>query len=519
MQMTGNTGAVPDDQIDWDAIDWDQVEKEVKRLQARIVKAELEGRHNKVKVLQGLLTRSRSGKLLAIKRVTENDGSKTPGVDKVTWEHPRSKERAVTLLQPRGYKPQPLRRILIPKSNGKMRPLGIPTMLDRAMQALYLLGLDPVAESLADPNSYGFRIGRSCADAIQQCFSLICGGKDRWILEADIKGCFDHISHNWLLEHVPMERPILRKWLKCGYMDRHAFYPTEEGTPQGGIISPVLANLTLDGLEKLLETQFPKRGKGSLRNRLVGVNLVRYADDFVITATNKEVLETRVRPLVEQFLQERGLELSSEKTKITHSSEGFDFLGQNARAYRDKTIIQPSKKNEATFLKKIRTLIKANAQMPAAGLIKLLNPIIRGWANYHRHVCSKATFTYVDHQIFHCLMSWARRRHTRDRKNKHWVSDKYFGTCGNQNWRFFGDHTGKNSQSVRYWLAQAAHTPIVRHTKVIGAANPYSPEWQEYFAQRRNKRKGKEHEPDSDIYDKQVAFTFGLRPLRPEWGV
>ena len=511
--------AAPHEQIDWETIDWHYHEDVVRRLQARIVKATEESNWRKVRNLQRLLTHSRSGKLLAVKRVTENDGSKTPGVDKITWQHPHSKEMAVTLLRPRGYKPQPLRRILIPKSNGKMRPLGIPTMLDRAMQALYLLALDPVAETLADPDSYGFRIGRSCADAIGQCFSLLRGGKDRWILEADIKGCFDHISHDWLLEHIPMERIILRKWLKCGYMDRYAFHPTEEGVTQGGTISPVLANLTLDGLEKLLRNHFPKRGPGCSRTRLACISLVRYADDFVITATDKKLLETQVRPLVEQFLQERGLELSCEKTKITHSSEGFDFLGQNVRAYGDKTIILPSKKNIATFLNKIRTLIKANAQMPAAGLIKLLNPIIRGWANYHRHVCSKATFTHIDHQIFYCLMSWAKRRHMNDRKNKHWVNAKYFGTCGDQSWRFFGDHTSKNGQSVRYWLAQAAHTPIMRHTKVIAVANPYSLDWQEYFTQRRNKRKGKEREPDNDIYDRQLAFTFGLRPLRPTWGV
>jgi RNA-directed DNA polymerase len=391
-------------------------------------------------------------------------------------------------------------------------------MLDRAMQALHLLGLAPIAETRADPNSYGFRVGRSCADAIEQCFKLLCGGKDRWILEADIKGCFDHISHEWLLEHIPMDRSILRKWLKCGYIDRNAFHPTEEGAPQGGVISPVLANLALDGLEKLLEEHFPKRGPGSQQASRARVKLVRYADDFVIVAASKQVLETRVRPLVEQFLQERGLELSNEKTKITHLSEGFNFLGQNVRAFGDKTIIQPSKKNVATFLTKIRTLIKANAQMPAAGLIQLLNPIIKGWANYHRHACSKATFSYVDSQIFKCDMSWAKRRHKRDHKNMHWIASRYFGTYGNQHWRFFGETIGKNGQCVRYWIAQAAHTPIVRHTKIVADANPYLPDDYGYFDRRRNKRKGKETS-HSGIYDTQLAFTFGLWPPRPLWGV
>jgi len=229
------SGAASNDPIDWEAIDWQKVEKEVNRLQTRITKAVEEGRWNKAKALQHLLTHSRAGKLLAVKRVTENKGSKTPGVDKKTLNTPKAKEMAATSLNQRGYRPLPLRRILIPKSNGKMRPLGIPTIKDRAMQALYLLGLDPIAEACADPNSYGFRIGRSCADAMEQCFKLLSKGRDRWIFEADIKSCFDRISHEWLLEHVPMDRTILRKWLKCGYMERDAFQRTEEGTPQGGL--------------------------------------------------------------------------------------------------------------------------------------------------------------------------------------------------------------------------------------------------------------------------------------------
>jgi RNA-directed DNA polymerase len=246
--------------------------------------------------------------------------------------------------------------------------------------------------------------------------------------------------------------------------------------------------------------------------------LVRYADDFVITATSKEVLEAQVRPLVEQFLQERGLELSPEKTKITHLSEGFDFLGQNVRSYKSKTIIQPSRKNVANFLTKIRTLIKANAQMPAGDLIQLLNPKIRGWANYHQHVCSKRTFGRVDHQIFHCLMQWARRRHKHDGKGMRWIVRKYFGTCGNQHWRFFGDSLNRKAETVRYWLAEAAHTPIKRHIKVVAGANPYSTNWTQYFAQRRRRAKKQGSQVESR-FDTQLASTFGLRPPRPMWGV
>src|SRR6266550_4342656 len=284
---------------DWHDIDWKSVSHTVRRLQARIVQATKEKRWGKVKALQRLLTHSFSGKALAVRRVTENQGKNTPGVDKITWNTPHKKLNAIYSLRQRDYRPQPLRRIYIPKKNGKKRPLGIPVMKCRAMQALYWLALDPVAETTADPNSYGFRPQRSTADAIEQCFCAL--GKQRspqWILEGDIKGCFDAISHTWLLAHIPMDKTMLKKWLKAGYMEKHVLHPTEEGTPQGGIISPVLANLTLDGLERILMEHFPKvkTGKGSL------VNFARYADDFIVTGRTKELLEQEVKPLIEQFM-------------------------------------------------------------------------------------------------------------------------------------------------------------------------------------------------------------------------
>ena len=236
----------------WDQLDWPRHQRHVRRLQARIVKATQEGRWNKVKALQWLLTHSFSGKALAVKRVTENKGKRTPGVDRLIWRTPKAKLKAIETLKCRGYRPQPLRRVYIPKANGKQRPLGIPTMKDRAMQALYLLALEPIAETTAAPNSYGFRPKRSTADAVQQCFIALVGrNAAEWVLEGDIKGCFDHISHDWMLRHVRMDKRILQKWLKSGYVDNRTLYPTDEGTPQGGIISPTLANLTLDGLEAL----------------------------------------------------------------------------------------------------------------------------------------------------------------------------------------------------------------------------------------------------------------------------
>jgi RNA-directed DNA polymerase len=484
MTVDQPAGAALHNGLDWQAIDWPAVEASVRRLQQRIVKAVQEGRWGKVKALQRLLTHSHYGKLLAVRRVTQNSGSKTAGVDRITWRNPRSKEDAVMSLTARGYRPKPLRRIYIPKSNGKMRPLGIPTMHDRAMQALYLLALEPIAETLADPNSYGFRKGRSCADAIEQCHMLLAGARDRWILEADIKSCFDKISHDWLLAHIPTESVILRKWLTCGYMEKDAFHATNEGTPQGGIISPVLANMTLDGLESRLRNEFPTEGPGCGQGRKARVNMVRYADDFVVTASSRELLETRVRPLVQEFLAERGLELSVEKTSIVRITDGFDFLGQNVRAYGRKTLVTPDKKRVKSFLDSIRELVKRNAQTPADKLIALLNPKIRGWANYHRHACSKETFCHVDTAIFRALWQWARRRHRYPHKNRRWIADRYFGTVGNRSWRFFGDERTKGSKTVRHWLCLAGRTPIVRHIKVKAAANPYDPAWNSYFQAR-----------------------------------
>jgi RNA-directed DNA polymerase len=365
-----------------------------------------------------------------------------------------------------------------------MRPLGIPTMKDRAQQALYLLALDPVVETTADNNSYGFRQQRSCADAMEQCFKTLSRPNPQWILEGDIKSCFDRISHDWLLAHVPMDRAILQKWLKAGYMDKHVFHETTDGTPQGGIISPALANCALDGLERLLKEKFPARKLlPSLRGNLSCVHFIRYADDFIITGRTKELLEEEVKPLVEQFLQLHGLELSPKKTVITHVEQGFDFLGQNVRKYpKGKLLIKPSKKNVKTFLDGIRKIIKAGLGLSAAELIDWLNPKIRGWANYHRHVVSKRVFQRVDHVIFISLWQWARRRHPE--KSRGWLKQKYFERQGQDNWRFFGEScdAGGILQTVR--LLPASHMPIRRHIKVKGEANPYDPAYETYFEKR-----------------------------------
>jgi len=504
MTTAKTVGAVSSEAAEWYAIDWQAIQRNVRRLQVRIAQATKVGRWGKVRALQRLLTHSYSGKVLAVRRVTENDGKKTPGVDREIWDTPEKKTQAVHAFERRGYQPQPLRRVYILKSDKKtMRPLGIPTMKDRSHQALHWLALDPVLETTADKNSYGFRQQRSCADAIDQCFKILAQPNPQWILEGDIKSCFDRISHDWLLTHVPMDRVILQKWLKAGYMENHVLHETTDGTPQGGIISPALSNCALDGLEQLLREKFPtKKPLPSLGGKLPVVNLVRYADDFVITGRTKELLEGEIKPLVEQFLHERGLELSPAKTVITHVEKGFDFLGQNVRKYPNgKLLIKPSKKNIKTFLDGIRGNIKAALGMSAADLIDWLNPKIRGWANYHRHVVSKRVFSRVDHSIFIRLWQWARRRHPN--KSSRWLKRKYFEQQGGNNWSFFGESCDDDGKPHKVRLLLASSTPIQRHVKIKSAANPYDMAYATYFEKRE---------------EDHMAETFrGTRTLRFLW--
>jgi RNA-directed DNA polymerase len=347
-------------------------------------------------------------------------------------------------------------------------------MLDRAMQSLYKLVLDPIAETTGDPNSYGFRKERSPADAIAQCF--LCFRQKTSptaVYEGDIRGCFDNISHEWLLENIPMEKRILKQWLKAGYIDRDVFYDTETGTPQGGIASPVLANMTLDRLEAAIANQ-PRRGT----KRQAKLHLIRFADDFVTTGSSKPLLSEDIEPGVVAFMAERGLSLSAEKTKLTDIEEGFDFLGQNVRKYNGKLIIKPSQRSTRAILTKIRRTIKANPCASAGHLVLLLNPLIRGWANYHRHVVSKKVFNRIDHEGVMALWQWAKRRHRN--KSAHWIKVKYFG----HNWVFNGQVRDQDGSKRRIFLFSAVKVPIKRHVKVKVAANPYDPEWEHYFERR-----------------------------------
>lgn len=472
--LTGASSAA----VKWITIDWKNTEAEVHRLQMRIAKAISEGRHGKVKALQWLLTHSLHAKLLAVRRVVQNKGGKTPGVDKVIWRTPQQKIEAALSLTRKGYQTQPLKRIYIPKKDGRQRPLSIPTMKCRAMQGLHLLALDPVAEFHADKNSYGFRPKRSTADALEACFIALARKRSaQWIFEADIKSCFDKISHTWLRENIPMDKEILRKWLSAGYIDNGAFHQSKSGTPQGGLASPTLLVLTLSGLEKAVHT--------AINRRTDKVNLSIYADDFIITGGSKEILETKVRPVIESFLKERGLELSQEKTKITHIDDGFDFLGANVRKYKGKCIIKPSKKSVNSFLVDIRETIKSNQMAKTENLIHLLNPKIRGWANHFKYSCAKKTFSYIDNQIDIALWKWCRRRHPK--KNVAWIQKKHFRSQGLRNWIFFAKTTKSDGTDNRVDLFKASSVAIKRHIKIRAEATPYDPRFTEYFGKRERR--------------------------------
>ncbi|MBN2666051.1 MAG: group II intron reverse transcriptase/maturase [Bacteroidales bacterium] len=466
-------------EIRWRSIDWKKAEREVRRLQMRIAKAVKEGKYGRVNSLQWLLTHSFYAKALAVKRVTSNQGKHTPGVDGVVWKGARAKIEAIKALRQHGYKAQPLRRTYIPKKDGKMRPLSIPTMYDRAMQALYKLALAPVAETTADRNSYGFREGRSCADAVAAAFNALSKPNSAtWVLEGDITGCYDNISKSWLMEHIPIEKRILRQWLEAGYVDKGIAYPTKKGTPQGGVISPTLANMTLDGLERIVRKSVPWRSR---------VNFIRYADDFIITGKSKTILQKYVLPAVKQFLSERGLQLSAHKTKITYIRDGFTFLGQTFRKHGNTLRIIPSKQGVLALVRKAGAVIRKYRNGPIHLMIRKLNDLLRGWANYHRHVVASEAFSRVDNYVYEQLWRMVRKKHPH--KSKEWLSKKYWTMAGKKG--IFAVKTRLKNKVKIYQIIRVCSIGIRRHRKIKADANPYLPEYGKYFWIRRHVKEAK----------------------------
>jgi len=461
----------------WESIDWMQVQNDVNRLQSRIAKATVKGDKNKAKRLQYLLAHSFSAKAYAIKKVTTNKGKNTSGVDKKLWLTSASKMKAVLALTDKHYKAKPLKRVYIEKKGkNKKRPLGIPTMYDRAMQTLYALALEPIAETTGDNISFGFRRGRSAKDACEQIFCVLARKcSPTWILEGDIKGCFDNINHSWLQKNIPMDKRIMKQFLKAGFIYEGKLFPTDTGSPQGGAISSLYANMTLDGLEKVIQDKYHRNSKGNIENHYrakTKVNLVRYADDFIITANTKEVAE-ELKVIVSQFLDARGLMLSEEKTKITHIDEGFDFLGWTFRKFKDKLIVKPSKSSIKSLIRKCSTIIlkegKASTQFD---IIRRLNQVIRGWTNYHKHTVASQAFSNINNTLYYLLHHWAKHRHPN--KNKWWRLNRYWHEKNWKRWVFMTDD---------YCLINLKRIKIARHPKLQISKNPFL--HKNYYAKRK----------------------------------
>lgn len=456
----------------WQLIDWETAQTYVNRLQVRIAKAVKAEKWSKVKRLQYLLTHSYYAKLLSVKKVTTNKGKKTPGIDGEIWSTSAAKMKAVYELTDVKYKAKPVRRVFIEKKGKKeKRPLGIPCMYDRAMQALHTLALEPIAEITADRNSFGFRSGRCAQDASAEIFGVLSQKRAaQYILEGDIKGCFDNISHQWMMDNIPMEKKILSQFLKAGYAYKGDLYPTENGAAQGSVIGPTLANMTLDGLQEKLYGHFRKTKRQANKHK---VNFIRFADDFIVTAANKQIAE-EARSLIEEFLTPRGLELSEQKTVITEIHQGFDFLGWTFRKYKDTMIIKPSRKSVRSVFTNVHDIIKKGIAGKQDDIIIHLNPVLRGWANYHQSVCAKATFQRMGHQTFLYLWAWAKRRHPD--KGRHWRKDRYWENMDTRAWVF---------KTETHTLCNVASTPIVRHPRLKTDMNPFmNPE---YFYNRQTK--------------------------------